>query len=306
MSIKIAGYYQITILRANGKIEIMTPFFDNLITNQGLDLMGTGFSAIMWAATGNTPPAVTDTGLSGSIVGASSSWAETAKTSQLTTPPWYHETTYANTFAVGAVVGAVSEVGIGSGNATTVTSIFSRSLIKDAYGNPITITLTSADQLQVIYKLRHYLQYWASAADDIVTEVYINGLLRTCKRRPMSTTDADWWSPRLGGAVIVHSTSHCGVFSGALVTPTGSPSGVVGSSNTSNDAYVPGSYTRGFSFYIPPQSGNITVAGMHCGPNRYWGRFGGRWQISIEPSFTKSNLQALNMSGYFSWDRYSA
>lgn len=144
--IEMAGRYKLEV-RRGGQLVHDTGWFDNLITNAGLEAIGEAKALCQYAMVGtdNTAPANTNTTLGAQIAyqnGASAS-AQGVETSS----PRYgwHRRTY--TFAQGAVVGNVAEVGVG----WSTTAVFSRSLVSPA------ISLLSIDQLTVVYELRMYL-----------------------------------------------------------------------------------------------------------------------------------------------------
>lgn len=130
----------------------------NKIVNQGLNWWGstTGF-ATQWSGlavgTGNSVPSATDTVLANPLAFLNSSGAGGFSSSVNTAP---YSITYGitYTFAVGAVIGNVAE--LGTLIATTPSAggaLFSRALIQVG-GSPGTITVTASDQLIVTYQVQ--------------------------------------------------------------------------------------------------------------------------------------------------------
>lgn len=132
-----------------------TPEFHNLVLNTGLARMGVG----TWidrccVGSGNSTPVATQTSLD-SFIGSTTAIA-TGTTStggiQVTTAPYYWFGRITWRFAVGIATGNISEVGLGWGN----TSLWNRALVKDAEGNPTTITVLADEYLDVISEVRVY------------------------------------------------------------------------------------------------------------------------------------------------------
>lgn len=118
----------------------------------------------------------------------------------------YSYSRYAFVFPLGGVVGNVAEVGYKVLNADT--SLTSRSLVKDAMGNPAVIVVTAADQLTVMYELRYY-----RSSLDITGSVTVAGVPTTYTLRtgsPVSGTSTS--TSQLGGLnpTFTTSVSHYG------------------------------------------------------------------------------------------------
>ncbi len=149
----VSGEYKF-IKKTNGVVTLETDWIPNLITNIGMDRLGapsTGVFSYCRVGTGNSTPDFTNTQLDAQI--AVSAQISSAGSNVSDGAPNYgmlKTTTF--TFAQGAVVGNVTEVGVGW--ATTGATLFSRALILDGAGNPTTLTLTSIDQLTVFYRVR--------------------------------------------------------------------------------------------------------------------------------------------------------
>lgn len=165
----VAGYYYFEL---NGEMVFEAPS-KNLITNFGWTKLSNliySNSALgqIHVGTSNTPPAYTDTAL-GSFLAATASgggaFTEGNGTDGIGEYA-YIRTAYA--FALGAVVGNVTEVGFKV--VTADAALTSRSLVKDGAGNPATIVVTATDTLTVHYELRYY-----RAPLDITSSVTVSG-----------------------------------------------------------------------------------------------------------------------------------
>lgn len=158
MHTKVAGRYKITAVSAvTGKERILADWFPNIITDLGLNRMGTAnfnWFDYAYVGSGNTSPSANDVSLYNRI--ATSSLLGIYGASTNAGSPTYHSyksRTY--TFGVGVAAGNLSEVGVGW-STTDINSIFSRALILDSYGNPTTITVLSDEYLYVTYEIQYY------------------------------------------------------------------------------------------------------------------------------------------------------
>ena len=147
MNLELAGYYKITATNKDTLEErVLADWFPNLITNNGLDLINQGkpdMTRYCYVGSGSTAPTVNDSGLQNLVAVKMEGYIEFSTSSAQATAPYYGYATRSWTFEPGAAVGNLSEVGCGK-DALGV-NIFSRSLITDALGNPITITVLAND-----------------------------------------------------------------------------------------------------------------------------------------------------------------
>ena len=297
MNLRFSGAYQVRVLRPDGSVRLETDFFDNLITDQGLNVYGAiGTAGRLWVTTGTTPPSNTDTALSGTILGSSPAGALTNSV-QYATLPNYAEQTMTFTFAVGGVVGTITEVGLGAGTDSTVTTLFSRALIANSGGTPISITLTATDQLQLVYKIRNYIP-----DADVIASMDVNGVSTQLTVRPSEIDDASaWWAYPAGMSFSDASTR---AYTGAIGARTATPAGTgIAISSSVYAAYVAGTYARSFSLIWLPAKGAFTALSVRIFQNAAYNPIG-CWQIGLSPSIVKTSLQTLRIEGQFSWGRY--
>jgi len=183
---KLVGFYQIEVLKADGSVKTLTPWFPNLITNGGLDrcAVNTDYLNYCLVGTGNTAPAYTDTQL---VTFVNSTGSVTSNATAPTVSPYYASIIRTYTFGEGVAAGNLSEVGIGWSSANT--SLFSRALIVDNVGIPITITVLSDEFLIVRYELRRYVP-----EIDTSSVITISSVSYTFTGRASSCTNATWLS----------------------------------------------------------------------------------------------------------------
>ena len=144
--------------------------FDNLITNNGMNRLGeTGdVFNFCFVGTGNTPPAFTDTALANKI--ATNSASISGNPTATTVFPYTSTSTFNYPFALGEVVGNISEVGTGWRISESNYGLASRALILDQNGLPTTITVLADEILQVQYKFEQIIN-----ADDVTGTVVFTG-----------------------------------------------------------------------------------------------------------------------------------
>jgi hypothetical protein len=157
----LAGKYKLTAVRPDGTERPLTGWFDNLITNAGMDQIAVGGTAAFSIAelftkckvgTGSTPPAFTDTVLVSPLAASVVNEAYTVSFVEGTPAYWSVIRTYR--FGTGVAAGNLTEVAV-IDNLTQ--EAFSRALITDSGGTPITVTVLSDEILDVTYELRSYI-----------------------------------------------------------------------------------------------------------------------------------------------------
>lgn len=147
---QVGGRFKL-IVHGGKRGRISTGWFDNLITDAGLRaLLSTStISARCVVGSSSQVPAATDTHLvdrMGSIVSGS-------KLNGYDAANGFGWTRITYAFAPGQANGNVREVGI-TLTTTTSSNLFSRALVRDASGQPATITVLADEYLTVIYELR--------------------------------------------------------------------------------------------------------------------------------------------------------
>lgn len=304
--VRIAGRYRIDVRRPD---RVDTYSFHNLITNSGLDSIGNsalanqpyvpsaaaGNFALCGVGTGNTAPAFTDVGLTAPLAYQNL----TAASGTLTSTHGGNIGTF--TFAQGAVVGNIAEVGVGAENTTHngFTQMFSHALILDSNHNPTTIPVTSIDQLTVTYECD---VYWPTA-DTVVHITDSNtGVQYTVTCRAAETTSGNWWGNTginaFSGSNNLWYTTYA--YTGALGPITGDPTLPVsdpGFINYSQGAYVSGSYSRTDTVVATPTQWNDALTCFE------WTNALGAFQFGFTPTITKNNTQTLTLKRLISWAR---
>jgi len=299
--VALSGEYRLVIKRNDEEID--TGWFKNLILNQGLDQLGTDNAVLLGYArvgTGTTAPTVNNTTLEAQVA-YSNQYPTTTTTVNSGSPGYTTLSTYQYTFTQGAVVGNISEVGVGWD--TTGATLFSRALIVDNLGAPTTITLTSIDQLIIYYRLNASQPLTDTTSSVTISSVSYPYTIRTAYAASFCSSISTFWYgsgfTRLDDVGVYGSDAALGPITGTL-------SGTyIGGSNNGGwtftyPAYAPSSYYRDSTFSIPVNLMNA-VGGI--------GGFVIRWtgglhnQIVFTTPIPKTNTQVLTITQRFTWAR---
>lgn len=304
----VQGFYKIHLSKGdkNGNIidgttELVAEF-ENLVTNNGLELMkGNTFCNNCSVGTGSSTPSNTDTTLASHLATKVNRTTLNAGTGNLTVSPRYNEAVMSWTFAQGAVVGNISEVGVGAGTAGT--NLFSRALVLDGDGNPTTITVTSIDILTITYVLRLY----PSESDSVAT-INIGGVDYTCTTRLgslISGTLSFWVAsghPIAGqiGSYYDYLQTYSGALNGVATAPSAQSGAESSTSSTGYGGVGEYWWQAVWSFSIG--QGNAT-GGIQAVATV--ARVANQWKTGFSPVIPKDNTKTLTITMRYSWGRYT-
>jgi hypothetical protein len=290
----MAGLYKLQAVKVStGETRNLTGWFNNLITNTGLDRIGQGtYLDRCGVGASSQAPAFTDTALIAQV-GPFTSTVENTTTgaSSETVEGVAHYYGFFRRrwrFAAGSVAGNLSEVATGwSGG------IFSRALIRDEGGNPTTITVLEDEFLDVTYELRAY-----APLADIPFSVVADGVTYTGVARAANVTSSGWAPDAQNGAVFGGATGAV-TFSGEIGPITGSPTASISSATSvSPAAYMAGSYQRTCTATWSLNQGATPVASMQLS-----GTHMGIYQFSFAPEIPKTSTKILTCNFTLSWGR---
>lgn len=308
----LAGKYRMEVLRPDGSVRFDSGWQDNLITNAGLDAYATinpnnlSFSCLQVGA-GNTAPQFTDTALSSFLAGIRlfNQYLGDDNSGYNNVSPRYYWDENTVTFAVGAVVGNVAELGLAS--ATTGGTLFSRALVKDANGDPITVSVQSDEQLRVTYQIRYYLNESTATFDLDLVEWSGTVTTKFSKIIPGTAAsgffgerayEAGAW-PIRRDAYFYQATSVLGADINSR--PTGS--GVsINSGGSFVGSYVNGSYQRTVRLTLTTAQGNAS-GGIGAMVVTFVGH--GTRQFQFTPFIPKDSNKKLYLDFLVSWGRYN-
>jgi len=310
-SVKLGGRFRlVTSKDAECKqVKEDTGFFDNLITNTGMNRIGTvttnsssitAFNTLCGrfvVGSGSATPAFTDTALQNPVAFASSDPVLDKESSNYERG-WY-EITVRHQFGKGQAAGNLSEIGIQHTSASG--PLWSRAFILDGAGNPTTITVLPDDFLTCYYTLRIMIP-----KEDVVFNIDVDygedGIVPTVvTARPMNANDV---SPFNGWGLspAINNNGYLQFYTGGLAAPTAySPLGsAIGSATTTFTSvpYVTDSHQR----FITRTNG----LDEHNSTTLRTARLGalmGCWQIEFDPPLQKNNTQTMQVTFGYSWAR---
>lgn len=157
-SVGLAGEFRCVVTKTDGTIKEDTGYQKNLILNQGLNFFGgnqgSSFNLICAVGSGNSTPAITQTGLDAFIALVAGS-ETTYDVSYVDTGDNLYRMWEQKKYRFTGLNNVnISEVGLCSaGSSSTSYNLTTRALIKDSEGNPTTITVKSDETLDIYYKI---------------------------------------------------------------------------------------------------------------------------------------------------------
>lgn len=296
---RMAGFFKLEAIRPNGRRRLLADWFPNLVTDYGLNDLGTNANTLTncRVGTGNATPDVADTALAAQIASTANVTSSTAAAQG--SPPYYGSRTNVYRFSIGAAEGILAEVGIAPHATDPV--LFSRALILDGGGSPTTVEVLSDEALDVTYQLRCY-----PPTADVETTIDIGGVTYDLTIRAASVTSTVWSFHEDGerGGCFMPNGSQQLVYNGAIGAVTGLPSGSSGGNSSrsdpgygNNDLYRDGLVSWGLTF--GNLAGGITAAHANFGSD---GNFG-RAQFGFDPAIPKDNTKVLSLVFRHSWAR---
>ena len=316
----MAGRYQLEIGKLDadgnevpGSRRVAVPWFDNLITDGGLDQLGnvaytTDLIDYCRIGTGNTTPANTDTGLVAQV-GATNTAGIGALGSGLSVDGTYIYRSVSKRFLPGAVSGVnLAELAMAS---ATTGQVFSRSLIKDTGGTPTTITLAADEYLDVIYELRLYLP-----ANDQTASATIDGAANTVTiRYATKVQQLNNWAAALGYPFDHRGTGGTApytLYDGVESLPESASGWYATSAHADGATVTIGSYTTGthsksLTLAFGPTVANFptgigcVLLGTSDGSNKPASL--GPWAFGFSPKLNKTSTRKATVTVSFTWGR---
>lgn len=311
---RVRGMYSIKKYKVGFQdpVQEIEPF-DNLLTNIGLNYWGSSNPFIyMFVGTGTTPPAVTDTQLNVYHANTSAgavSWDSAAIRGGA--PDYWVQSQTTVTFNTGVATGNLTEVGIGwnSGGAiNTGHRLFSRALIVDGTGNPVTLTVLADEYLEVTYSIRMYPPL---VSTDLTETINLSGIDYTFISRALQVNFRPGVNRRSilhrGNVTLCTGTSASTPPSLAAVTANNLDNrGSTTNISSSTITYVDGSYTAAASYTASPAQGNLAygIRGIEAYVADSLSSLGFAWQTTVSPVIPKDNTKVLAFGHKYSWARH--
>lgn len=235
--------------------EVREYEFKNLVLNSGIDYYMTSSSTFISGCilgSSSVPPVATDTTITSILGTSTTNQTYGAGVSNTTTLPYYTSYYWTYRFIEGVATGNIAQVAMAYGSVSaannTYTGLFSKALVKDGNGTPITITKLADEVLDVTYTLRIY-----TPSADVIGTTTISGVNYDYIVRAASAGN---WS-LYGRAVSAVYTATA--YTGTIGTGLGTPSGSSGNATTKTfDTYAVGTYTRTATIFWDLNNGNLS------------------------------------------------
>ena len=315
----LAGRYQLVVGKLDadgnevpGSRHVAVPWFENLITDAGMDYLGSTNHdnlAMCRIGTGNTAPDNADVSLVAQV-GTGTTVEGIGSASGYDGVGNYLYRRVSRRFNPGTVSGVnLAEVGMAASNAV---NLFSRSLIKDIGGSPTTITLAADEYLDVLYELRMYLP-----ANDATTVATIDGVSTTVTIRYSTHANAlAAWSGVIGKRIapVLSNPTTSAYGRGVNSFPTATTEfyyagSVSDTGDVSVSSYSAGTYSTTVTTVLVPSISNFT-GGTQCllmaGSPGTTGTFSpyGYWAYNFSTKLNKTNTRKATVIVGVTWGRY--
>lgn len=290
---RMSGRYKFTAIRPDGRERPLTGWIPNIVTDVGLNLLGTS-SVLNYChvGTSNTAATVVQTALLGWLA-ASNSIQESSSNTQ-GTAPYFGRKVIRYRFNQGVATGNLNEVGIGS-SATNAT-LWSRAVIVDEFAVPTTITVLADEVLDVTYEIRLY-----PPLVDGASTISISGTNYDATWRAADVTGFNWHYWIGNTASYTQQSNTHGVYNGLMnASITGLPSGTSASMSMSNAGYSNNSLQRDATVSYGLNDGNLAGGIKSCTISTTLGSY----QFEFDNPIPKDATKTLALTHRISWSRY--
>jgi hypothetical protein len=299
-----SGHYTIVKRKKDSDVSEVVADFDNLITTFGITLdnsRGVMRRTLCGLGTGTTAPAASNVQLeqpvldvNGGIAWTDMIWNGTPVPIQETTFPYEYKISAVANFTPGIVSGNLTEIGLYQGDPQTGEyKVFSRALIKDANGNPTTLTVANDEYLDVYY----YLKTTFSPINQPFS-ISINGVTKTGRVR--SVIDKEWGMFHGGKPDLFSRPRPMNFYTGKLDyndIPTSYYTLTnTFSANINQEAYLPGNKYTDLSLMLQPVHGAFSFETIIVGHNPVH-------VYEFDQLITKSASESLTISFRYNWDK---
>ena len=290
---QVSGRFKFEVTKKNGEKRVIADWFQNLITNSGLDLIGTisNYLSFCRVGTGSGIPENADAYLDNQI--AYTSYTESTSHGTFGTSPRYVWYKITKRFAEGIATGNLSEVGMSNTDGQDSGDVlFSRALILDGEGDPTTITVLANETLDVTYEFRRYIP-----ESDTTGTVELRGNNHNYTGRASLWTS---WKYLFYGGGGISSIPGMDVYNGVISDIDGFPDGT-GSSTTSKTIYnySNGNYYRDWKFSLALDQGNLSGFISACRVDM----IGSYYQFGFSPDIEKTSDDIMSLTFRASWSR---
>lgn len=307
--IKVGSEYR-AVLNEGTNREYDSGWLPNMVLDQGLNYLGVAATAgpAVYCSVGTSSTAVnaSQTALGAHL--ASTNNLSASAQSNLGASLYQGQCTQTWLFAQGAVVGNITEMGIG--RITGGAELFSRCLIIDGGGTPVALTVVALDQLTVYYRVTA-----TPVLTDLTSSVVISSVTYNFTARLANATS---FAASLNGVITgANGVPHLGGhnISGTLTYPststigaiTSTPSGTstsIGGSSSVMGTYTNGNFYNDSTLTVVPTAGNSSGGiGAILIAFTYGTGILAYFQYVFTTPIPKDNTKTFTLVTRFAWSR---
>lgn len=317
LGMEVEGYYRLQVRKASDHslVRELGPF-NNIITDAALNFIGSNTDntklpgKYCYVGTGTTAGAAGDQTMQ--VWLATKNTPDTVQVVRNASSPYWVEQVITYRFGVGTATGNLTEVGVGWLNANGATPgpyLWSRSLIVDGGGSPITLTVLADEYLDVIYTLR-----LTPPTSDVVGSFIYNSTTYgyTCRARNVGGWGVNIATSEQSGGFSM--TRYMGgpctldsVLNNALNLPGATAGETAFAGRYSRSAYVANSKKTTTVLTLGPGDANFAggIVGMYGDVGSvYPGVFTNcAFQFVLATALPKTGAAGLSLSFSLGWDR---
>lgn len=297
--VQIQGRYKLVVKRPDNSVRLQTPWFDNLITQNGMNQIGNGVGGSAALATqcyiGQSAniPTINDTQL-GSIVGTANSVSAPVYTF-FDGVEAYWRAYKIFTFNAGNATGDIREVAVGF----APNNLFSRSLIWGVEEIPATITVLADEKLEVYYERRNYVsKFDAAAAFSIASGLTSAPYAATIRASDIDTVPDIFSGFGPTGLSGISFNTYEQKALGTVYEPISGASAAASSASVT--AYVSNQHYRDYTFQFDTGVSNFS-GGIGTGMFR---SSQSRYQFLFTPYVQKTSEYRMRFTVRHTWSRY--
>lgn len=270
---------------------------ENIVLDSGLARMSVGewFNRCC-VGTGNSIPVVGQQALD-NFLASSTTRQATASFVETAVKPYHYGVRFTWRFGVGVAAGNISEVGIGWAN----NALWDRALVKDANGNPTTITVLSDEYLDVVSEIRVYPKDTITGSFQFLNKLGAVISTHNFTGRPC-ITQSNVEPVRISLARLWIYSGEMGAVSNL---PAGSVVANIAAPNVAITYPTPTSFKAVCKVVLDAGNGGVHRSFLveMYGPLLY---VNPAYKFEIDPPLSKTNLQEITYTITGSWGRYNA
>ncbi|WP_180122972.1 hypothetical protein [Acinetobacter sp. YH12086] len=290
------------IVKKGNRVTKESGWSNNLVLDAGLNRMSVG----TWinrccVGTGNSDPNAGQTMLD-SFVASTTSPKNGLAVANTSVAPYYYGYRLTWVFAIGTATGNLSEVGLGWGD----NNLWNRALLRDAAGNPTTITVLSDESLEIIAEVRCYPSATISGSFQLVDKNDVLISEHTYAGLPViaNASTGSFSRVELGYAAGISE------YRNAMSSKDPMPTGIttlplmyaIDTANGNTTTYPTPTSAKAVCTF-PPSKANYAHKTLFL-RNTLLADTGIGYKLEISPTISKTSLESLVYEFTLSWGRY--